>query len=210
MISAANILVDVHHIFLDQEKIDKMIFLYISKRLIERVRGKEAFAFIMLHNVLPNNHVSTNEEWNYWIVICNFFYHFHHIELNCSMKFFVLFNVVLIYSFYLMFVFKFIYFTLFCTVKILNPVNVIPNVPEHALQNIFLRILGTCVSKDSYFEGLGHVQFKWFLFLIISGTRSSNDFYFWGTRARAVQMISIFEELGLAQFKKHLGHMCAW
>ena len=62
MISEESLLVDAHRIRLDQDNIDKMIALCVSKRFIERVRRKEAFISIMFHDALYNEHASTNEE----------------------------------------------------------------------------------------------------------------------------------------------------
>ena len=70
MISAANLLVDLNCISLDHDNIDGVVVLLMSNRLMERVRIKDTFACIMFHDVLSNEYASTNEEWNYQIVIC--------------------------------------------------------------------------------------------------------------------------------------------
>ena len=65
MFSAANLLVDAHRIHLDHGNIDNMVVLRMSKRFIEIARRKEAFASIVFHDVLSDDHDSTNEEWTY-------------------------------------------------------------------------------------------------------------------------------------------------
>ena len=62
MISTANLLVDVHRIRLEQDRIDKMIVLRMSKRFVERARCKEAFPSVMFYYVISNKCTSTNEE----------------------------------------------------------------------------------------------------------------------------------------------------
>ena len=65
IISAANLLVEVHHIRLDHKSIDKMVGWRTSKRFMERVQRKNAFTSIMFHNSLTHEHASLHEEWNY-------------------------------------------------------------------------------------------------------------------------------------------------
>ena len=64
MISTANLLFDPHRTILDHYNIDKMVFSHASKRLMERVRCKEGFTYILLHYVLYDEHAIMNEEWN--------------------------------------------------------------------------------------------------------------------------------------------------
>ena len=52
MTSAANLLVDTHRLLLDDEHMDKMIFLRMSKRLMERFRTKKAFSLVMFSDIL--------------------------------------------------------------------------------------------------------------------------------------------------------------
>ena len=54
MASAANLLVDTHWLHLNDEMTDKMIFLRVNKRLMERVRTKKAFSSVMFGNILSD------------------------------------------------------------------------------------------------------------------------------------------------------------
>ena len=62
MISADNLLINTHRARLDHKIIDKMTFLCMSKRFMERARLKEDFASIMLHDALSDEHTKA---WNY-------------------------------------------------------------------------------------------------------------------------------------------------
>ena len=62
MISADNLLISTHRARLDHKIIDKMIFLCMSKRSMERARLKEDFASIMLHDSLSDDYTKA---WNY-------------------------------------------------------------------------------------------------------------------------------------------------
>ena len=60
MISSVNIFVDTHRVRLDHDKIDKIVFLRRSKRLMERFRQKEAFTYVMFQGILSDEHASTS------------------------------------------------------------------------------------------------------------------------------------------------------
>ena len=45
----------------------------------------------IFHDVLSDEHVSSNEEWKYYILIS---YHCHHISLCYVLSFFVLSNII--------------------------------------------------------------------------------------------------------------------
>ena len=62
MISVANLLVHAYHLRLGHDCIDKLIFLRMNIRFIERVRRKEALTFILIQDVLSDKHASYNEE----------------------------------------------------------------------------------------------------------------------------------------------------
>ena len=94
--SAANVHVDAHHARLDHDDIDNMVVLRMNKSFMERSRRKKAFTSIVFHCVLSDEDSSMNEDWKYQTLIC---YNFHHVALNYSRWFFVLVNVILIYSF---------------------------------------------------------------------------------------------------------------
>ena len=66
MTSIANLLVDTHRFCLNNEIIDKMILLYVSKIFMERVRIKNAFSSAIFGNVL------SDESENVYFVIIDF------------------------------------------------------------------------------------------------------------------------------------------
>ena len=112
MISVANRLSDTQLILLNHNNIDKMVVLRISKRFLERARRKYDFTPIMFHVIHSDECASTNEDWKYYVLIC---YYCHKITSHCSMKFFVLINIILIYLTYLIFIFNMIHCSLFYT-----------------------------------------------------------------------------------------------
>ena len=66
MISASNLLVYAHRTRLDHGGIDKMVVLWMSKMLMERVRREEAFTTIAFQDTLSvNEHFIPNEEYKY-------------------------------------------------------------------------------------------------------------------------------------------------
>ena len=54
MISTANLLVDTHHLHLNDGMIDKLIVLRMNKRFMERVRSKKVFSSVMFDKILSN------------------------------------------------------------------------------------------------------------------------------------------------------------
>ena len=125
MISAANLLVETHRISLVHDFIGNLIVLRMSKRFMESVTHKDAFTSIVFHDVFSDEHPSANKKWNYQIFIC---YHCYHTALCYIMQFFVSVNIILIYSFRLILIFKIIYCTLFYVQSNFNPINVFPKV----------------------------------------------------------------------------------
>ena len=54
MISAANLLVGIHQLHLNDDMIDKLVVLRMNKRFIERVRSKKVFSSVMFVNIEPD------------------------------------------------------------------------------------------------------------------------------------------------------------
>ena len=54
MMSAVNLLAETHRIRLDDDHTDNMIFLRMRKRLMKRVRAKNAFSSVMFSNILSD------------------------------------------------------------------------------------------------------------------------------------------------------------
>ena len=63
VLSAENLLADTHHTRLDHDNVDKMDVLWVSKRLMERVRREEALTSISFRDALSvDEHVIPNED----------------------------------------------------------------------------------------------------------------------------------------------------
>ena len=60
MISLANLLANAHRTILDHDRTYEIVFLRMSKRIIERLQHKEDFTSVMFHDFLLDEYASAN------------------------------------------------------------------------------------------------------------------------------------------------------